>query len=97
MAGDQNTDLVQVDVQRRQVDGVSDSEWEVSETGSYCVTITDGCFPGERCALMTLSPNPNLEFFLETPSPTAMETPSIKVSGSDWVSTTGSGPMRNTW
>ena len=46
VAGDQNTDLeYEWTYNGNVVDDVNDNEWEVSETGSYCVTITDGCFP----------------------------------------------------
>ena len=64
VAGDQNTDLeYEWTYNGNVVDDVNDNEWEVSETGSYCVTITDGCFPdGESdCAFIDFVAEPDLE------------------------------------
>ena len=64
VAGDQNTDLeYEWTYNGNEVDDVNDNEWEVSETGSYCVTITDGCFPdGESdCAFIDFVAEPDLE------------------------------------
>ena len=54
IAGDQNTDNVYEWTYNGNPAEVEDNEWVVSETGSYCVTVTNGCFPnGESdCAFI---------------------------------------------
>ena len=77
LPGDQNTDLVyEWTYNGNEVDDVNDNEWEVSETGSYCVTITDGCPPnGESdCAFIDIVAEPlTSTCSWAGPSPTAME------------------------
>ena len=64
VAGDEDSDLEYTwTYNGNEVDDVNDNQWEVSETGSYCVTITDGCFPdGESdCAFIDFVAEPDLE------------------------------------
>ena len=54
IAGDQNTDNVYEWTYNGNPADVQDNEFEVFESGSYCVTVTNGCFPnGESdCAFI---------------------------------------------
>jgi hypothetical protein len=47
------------------VDDVDDNEWEVDETGSYCVTVTNGCFPegDSDCAFIDIVSALDVELF----------------------------------
>ena len=66
IAGDQNTDLVyEWTYNGSPVDDVDDNEWEVDETGSYCVTVTNGCFPDgdSDCAFIDIVSALDVELF----------------------------------
>ena len=69
IAGDQNSDLVyEWTYNGNDVDDVNDNEWEVSETGSYCVTVPEGgcpsSFDNTDCAFIDIVTAIDIDVFL---------------------------------
>ena len=69
IAGDQNSDLVyEWTYNGNEVDDVNDNEWEVSETGSYCVTVPEGgcpsSFDNTDCAFIDIVTAIDIDVFL---------------------------------
>ncbi|MEC8401349.1 MAG: gliding motility-associated C-terminal domain-containing protein [Bacteroidota bacterium] len=69
IAGDQNSELVyEWTYNGNEVDDVNDNEWEVSETGSYCVTVPEGgcpsSFDNTDCAFIDIVTAIDIDVFL---------------------------------
>jgi hypothetical protein len=63
--GDQNTDLVYEWTYNGNPANVQDNEWEVDATGSYCVTVVNGCFPNGNsdCAFIDVIEEIDVDVF----------------------------------